>query len=427
MSWRDRLVPASFRGVPFQISSSAGDFGRRSVQHEYPLRDEPYSEDLGRKKQEFQIEAFVIGEDYMDQRNKLIKACEGKSGRGRLEHPYYGTKFVVCTGCKVSETTEEGRMARISLSFVEAGKKKFPSGISNFLSQLGISGDGLISSALGNFSQVFNVLDYPNFVLDEADEVVNGLADSLLGIGGIGDDLSGFSQNVQGLLDDFSTLAQTPATLGQSIIDSITSIGDIGLDFGDLATAYKSFLDFGSDETGSIFTGSGDVATTRAQINVNRDIINSLVIMTAIAQASIAVVQKAQQSVKPNKIIVRDTTPLDPLHVSAQQVYPTYESIIVERQEILDALELQIERTLSDEVYQSLQTQKRTLIQAFPDPELDLPNLTTFQNNQTRPCLVIAYDLYEKIEMEIDIIKRNGLEYPGFVPGGTTLEVISNG
>ncbi|WP_431355959.1 DNA circularization N-terminal domain-containing protein, partial [Algimonas porphyrae] len=49
MSWRDQLEKASFRGVPFHVSRSGGEVGRRVQLTEYPLRDRPYAEDLGRK------------------------------------------------------------------------------------------------------------------------------------------------------------------------------------------------------------------------------------------------------------------------------------------------------------------------------------------------------------------------------------------
>ncbi len=41
-TWRDSLLPASFRGVGFFISSTAVPIGRKGQLHEFPQRDEPY-------------------------------------------------------------------------------------------------------------------------------------------------------------------------------------------------------------------------------------------------------------------------------------------------------------------------------------------------------------------------------------------------
>lgn len=48
MSWTDRLQPASFRGVAFKVDGDDLQIGRRTVVHEYPGRDTPSVEDMGR-------------------------------------------------------------------------------------------------------------------------------------------------------------------------------------------------------------------------------------------------------------------------------------------------------------------------------------------------------------------------------------------
>ena len=48
MAWKDRLQEASFRGVPFKFEGEGSAVGRRVETHEYPNRDKPYTEDLGK-------------------------------------------------------------------------------------------------------------------------------------------------------------------------------------------------------------------------------------------------------------------------------------------------------------------------------------------------------------------------------------------
>nr|MDM8590005.1 DNA circularization N-terminal domain-containing protein [Escherichia coli] len=48
MTWKDRLQDASFRGVPFKVEEESTGTGRRVETHEYPNRDKPYTEDLGK-------------------------------------------------------------------------------------------------------------------------------------------------------------------------------------------------------------------------------------------------------------------------------------------------------------------------------------------------------------------------------------------
>lgn len=81
----------SFRGVPFLIEEEQGlDGGRRIVSHEYPLRDEGLTEDMGKRLRRYQVSCLVIGDDHIEQAEKLIDALEA-SGAGTLKHPYFGT------------------------------------------------------------------------------------------------------------------------------------------------------------------------------------------------------------------------------------------------------------------------------------------------------------------------------------------------
>jgi prophage DNA circulation protein len=112
MSWKDKLLPASFRGVGFSVFNHDSSIGGRRVQiHSYPGRNRHLAEDLGLKPSEFTFEAFVLGDDYIARRDRMIEAC-AMDGPASLVHPYLGSFKVVCTDCRVSERTEDGRMAR---------------------------------------------------------------------------------------------------------------------------------------------------------------------------------------------------------------------------------------------------------------------------------------------------------------------------
>ena len=127
MSWRDRLQPASFRGAAFRVSGHEHGTGRRLVEHRYPGKDGTWHEDLGLKAREFTVEAFVLGDDYMTRRDALLAACETR-GPGLLVHPYLGRKRVKCRDVRQRESTAEGRMSRLTLEFVEAGRNEYPAG-----------------------------------------------------------------------------------------------------------------------------------------------------------------------------------------------------------------------------------------------------------------------------------------------------------
>ena len=100
-----RLREASFRGVPFEVDDVEASGGRRVVLHEYPLRDTPYREDLGRRAREFSVRGYIIQGrtyDYATSRANLLKALEAY-GAGELVHPWHGEVSVVVDDYRLRE------------------------------------------------------------------------------------------------------------------------------------------------------------------------------------------------------------------------------------------------------------------------------------------------------------------------------------
>lgn len=124
-TWRERLRPASWRGVPFYIDEGSGEVGRRFEMHEYPQRDTPWAEDLGRAQRKWTVRGYVLGAGYMGLRDRLLAACE-QQGPGKLVHPYLGELQVVCERFRYSERQEEGGICRFDLSVAEPGTRGAP-------------------------------------------------------------------------------------------------------------------------------------------------------------------------------------------------------------------------------------------------------------------------------------------------------------
>ena len=83
MSWKDNLREASFRDVPFFVESVSTEVGRRNVLYEYPFRDDPYIEDLGKAAGVYNVTGYVIQNadndfDYFTERDNLIAALEAE-------------------------------------------------------------------------------------------------------------------------------------------------------------------------------------------------------------------------------------------------------------------------------------------------------------------------------------------------------------
>lgn len=179
--WRARLQSASFRGVPFEVESDEGIFGRRVQVHEYPNRDKPFTEDLGRAARRITINAYLIGDDYPEKRDRLIAAIETE-GAATLVHPYYGEmKGNVDGQVRVTHSNQEGRMCRVSFQFVESGELTFPTSGTATDASLDSSAGSLADAISGAFS-AFSLDGLSDFVqsgvLADAAEMFDVIADA---------------------------------------------------------------------------------------------------------------------------------------------------------------------------------------------------------------------------------------------------------
>ncbi|MGD9766849.1 MAG: DNA circularization N-terminal domain-containing protein, partial [Pseudolabrys sp.] len=99
--------------------------GRRGPTFEFPKRDDPYSEDMGRRARRRVITGYVIGDDYEAQRDALVRACETE-GPGTLVHPSWGAMRMKCDVFSMTERRQHGGIATFELTFAEAGLQSLP-------------------------------------------------------------------------------------------------------------------------------------------------------------------------------------------------------------------------------------------------------------------------------------------------------------
>jgi hypothetical protein len=145
--WRLRLKQASFKGAPFYVEQQGRFGGRRVVQHEYPKREYPYAEDMGRQSMRYQMQGYVLqgpgplpeqrtrGSTYQNMyieyylnRDALCQALDAP-GPGPLSDPYnpdlvsdigYDPQFV-CERYTMTEARERGGFAMFEMFFGESG------------------------------------------------------------------------------------------------------------------------------------------------------------------------------------------------------------------------------------------------------------------------------------------------------------------
>lgn len=131
--WPRTLKAASYRGAPFFVAADEIETGRRLVVHEFPHKDEPYVEDLGREANKVTVTAYVLGDDADQAERRLRRACE-QGGAASLVLPIDRLQ-AHCESCSRDFSKDKQGYIAFKLKFVRegTGAGPFPAG---FLSAL---------------------------------------------------------------------------------------------------------------------------------------------------------------------------------------------------------------------------------------------------------------------------------------------------
>lgn len=120
--WRLRLQPASFNGVEFHVEVGSRSSGRRNAPHEFPKKDIPYTEDMGRRARTFVIAGYVVGPDFESQRDALVAELERETNGTLVLPTSFDQKIVVCDRYSIVERRDRGGFAELEMVFIEAGQ-----------------------------------------------------------------------------------------------------------------------------------------------------------------------------------------------------------------------------------------------------------------------------------------------------------------
>lgn len=181
MSWRQQLTErGQFRGVAFFVRSHTQEGGRRNVKNEFPFRDLPAVQDLGRKAHAYSLDLYVIGADYMLARDALRTALD-EAGTGELQHPWLGILRVNVDTWRLEEGTDRGGIARFTVSFIESGEVRQPGATIDTATEVQVAAQNLRDVATAVLSAKHVPAKMPDWSIAKLQQSLRNLSTSLPG------------------------------------------------------------------------------------------------------------------------------------------------------------------------------------------------------------------------------------------------------
>lgn len=398
MAWQDQLQKASFRGVEFQVEGDDAAFGRRMQLHEYPQRDKPFVEDMGRKAREISLTAFLVGPEYMAARDRLLEAVE-QAGPGELVHPWYGrlTVSIKDDGCRVTHSRDEGGMCRIRLAFIESGELAFPSAGEATGAKTLLAADALEELSIEQFAEEFSLDGFPAWVADDALAAAGDMLDTLDTVLSSGI----LTDPVGTILGELSELFATPLTFARRVFGLF---GKVEALWGRYASGaiftplnfLRAYSVLRAPQRFPPVTRASGVTPARTRLYDNRDALAALQRRAALVQASV---------------------------MAAAMPLPVFDDAVALRRDLLAALDA--EAALADDAAYVALSDLRTQVHRDMGARIRAAaRLRDYAPGEVLPALAVAYDLYEDTARADEIVARNRIRHPGFVPPAP-LKVLS--
>lgn len=464
MSWRNNLRSASFRGVKFKVLDSSTSFGRRTVLHEYPFKDIPYAEDMGKSADEFTINAYIVnnignGFDYFGERNALISALK-KEGAGVLVHPFYGNQTVNVFGKpSIAESFEEGGIARFSISFVQAGENKFPDVSINALDAVDKEAAITLDILKDAFVKTFTTDGAPGFSLDTVSSDITSFINMTKGvINSIYGSVSAQLETAKGILDetfdDVAAVLGSPCEFANVLINGYNSFLNLVNEYGDIVPT--DILGACSERV----VKAQDVTSITKKYG--KSIIDSLGEITFFGEplrssnvskyggvvSPIAVTTPARARQAANRIamtnLLRNSAIVTATKVATRTEYKSQDETTEIRDIIIDAIDRQLTK-IGDEAgdityadfgvdivdngsYMALERLRAVFVPAMSEHGATLANLINYTTKHVvESTLSASYDRYNDIDRIDEIYNRNYtfIKHPGFIPNNEIIEVLS--
>lgn len=397
MSWKDSLRPASFRGIPFFIDQSQFTSGRRVTVHEFPDRDKPFPEDMGKVTRSFKVEGHILGDDYFTTKKQLIEAVE-KKGEGELVHPYYGTMQVQCGAFSIDEDNREGGIAKISFQFYESGDDNFPKEIDNKAALVEEKADLAKDASKNAFNEKFSIQKLPGFAVETARAGVAKLADTYTEatktVKTNVEEMANLAYGIRNLKNEAADLLRQPALLSQQIADTFDLLSDAVQVPKEKLKALGYFYGFNDEQL-----GLNRNTPTRERESDNKEAFDLFIEQIVVANAAT---------------------------ISAVAEYESTTEALAAREELLEKINDIIMRTDDDVTFNAFKDLAAQIVRSVPDVDSALPNIEKIILKDSLPSLVVAYEYLNNVDAEEDLVNRNPIiRNPAFVRGGVEIEVLN--
>lgn len=403
MNWRDRLLPASFRGVGFWVDQAKTPVGKKGQLHEYPQRDLPFFEGLGQQAKIHDLTAFIVGPDCLEQRDKLLKALE--QGSGELVHPWLGRIQVKVGECDMTQTRQDGGLVTFALKFYPDEPLPFPTATVSTQKVLLAKADTLLGSAVARFEQAMTLIKAARIGIANLRNSLTGVYEV------IQEQLKPLIEEYRQITELVKAVKELPKEVAaefKGLLGDIKSLKDFAKEGyrGVIADVSQQLEAIRKADAPKLTTGKDTTAAAQAMADLVQD---TLLVKVAQWVASMPV---ASTPVKLSSTPSLDQQTVQP--VTRQEV-PVTDDLQLLQRELNEAIQLALNKA-NPAHYQAINDVKQALNAHLKAVASSGVRLVSKSFQESLPAVVVAYRQFADATRVTEVTQRNGVAHPLFLP-----------
>lgn len=389
--WAKSVLQGSFRGAKFFTSNAYAGGGRRVNTKNFPEKDDPEFQDMGRAVRTFSITAYVMGDTAFKDRDALIKAIETR-GPGTLVHPYRGSMQAIGKSYSISESEAEARYIQISMEF-EAVNAAVTKAVKDTKAEVFRRKMSLLEKIGAWFEKAYNATRKPVNALEKA----QGTIDSCLSV-------VSMAKKVTSVSDEFTrSLRQISGRTDVLLLNSKI-----------MAQDFTTLINFGTDETNFVPAFLlPDVARQQRREMAGLNAQNAVPLSSNPGELDNAI-----QRMNQLNALAAQTGLLALIDFNSPE-----EAIATEQQLIADFDAVLANITPTDDLYSAIRGTLAAVHADLAARAIDLPRLADLVITDQRNALELNQEVYGSLDQFDEVIALNGIIHPGFISTAAPLRL----
>lgn len=399
-SWEDRLQQAAYTSpsgtrIQFAYEDVGRETEKRTTAFEFPGVSDAYVQDNGHGSRKYPLRCFFVG-DKCDLLATAFEAALLERGKGKLEHPLYGTFDVVPFGTigRRDDLKSAANQTVIEVTFWTTTEAVYPSGDGNPKSEILAALSGFDTAAAQQFSasDLSTALERANL----ASTIRKTLRKISAAMQGVSDQVTSVNRRFRDLQSavnfGMDVLVGQPLLLAQQVVNLITAPARALTGIRSRLEAYRNLLEslFGQSRA-----SSADQALSQQQrIKAQNDFRATDLAASAAIAGSVLSVTEHEFATKPEAI------------AAADEILDQFEELTEWREERFEALGL----IDTGESYQALQHAVALATGFLVEVSFSLVPERSIVLDRPRTIVDLSAELYGSIDDRLDfLISSNDL------------------